>query len=67
MDKRIFYVEWRYAFETEIQRHIYRDITWKQLLTFTSVSNKDLIYFYFEDITDQSIEDFEERLNPYDM
>ena len=62
MDKRIIYVEWRYAFEDAINRKIFSETSWPTVLAMILYDTQPLIYLYFEDITDIPIEDFERKV-----
>ena len=62
MDKRIIYVEWRYAFEDSINRKIFSETSWPTVLAMILYDTQQLIYIYFEDITDIPIEDFERKV-----
>ena len=62
MDKRIIYVEWRYAFEDSINRKIFSETSWPTVLAMILYDTQQLIYLYFEDITDTPIEDFERKV-----
>lgn len=64
MEKRIYYVEWKYFGDKEVHRHIFRDLTWKDVFLYAQISRQNMVEFSFEDITDQNIEDFERRVNP---
>lgn len=64
MEEKIYYVEWRYFKSPNIEREIIRT-SWSPvsiIRTIDSDFDDPIVYLYFEDITNQPIEDFEEKV-----
>lgn len=60
--KRIFFVEWRHKCDSESMNHIFTFDGAEELFDFFAYEEDPLVYFAFEDITDQPIEQFERKL-----
>ena len=60
-DPRTYYVEWRTYGSKIVQQRIFRDTTYEKLINYMATAS-DIVYLYFEDITNQSITDFEEKV-----
>lgn len=60
-DPRIYYVEWRTYGSKVVQKRVFRDTTYEKLMYHLSTAS-DIVYLYFEDITNQPIIDFERKV-----
>ena len=60
-DPRVYYVEWRTYGSKVVQQRIFRDTTYEKLMYYLSTAS-DIVYLFFEDITNQPIADFERKV-----
>ena len=59
-DPRTYYVEWRTYGSKIVQQRIFRDTTYEKLINYMATAS-DIVYLYFEDITNQPVVDFERK------
>ena len=60
-DPRIYYVEWRTYGSKVVQKRVFRDTTYENVMYYLCTAS-DIVYLYFEDITNQSVVDFERKV-----
>lgn len=61
-EKHIFYVEWRNFRSDYINRRIFRDTTYQEVISAASIPD-DIVYLQITDITNEFIGDFEKKVN----
>lgn len=58
MDKRIFYIEWQHKCDSERMQSVLTFHSVEDLFDFFAFEEDPLVYFAFEDITDQEVEEY---------
>jgi hypothetical protein len=70
MKQRVFYIEWRHNIDSEKMKAVLSFTDANELLDFFAYEDDPLVYFFFVDITDTSVDSFErmvERLGQNSM